>query len=369
MMILEAKRLGLYVITLDPSIDCPSSSISDEVIAAGFHDGDAIRRLAEKTDVITYEYEHINAGVLAELENRGHKIYPSVSSLLLIQDKFTQKTKLSDGGLNVPRFKSIETLEELQKYADNSGFPVMLKSRKDGYDGKGNFLIREKSEIETGFNSLGGKLLMTEEFIDFLTEVSVIAVRGINGEKAVYPIACNTHRNNILDTTEVPAALPSESLRVDILEAAERVMDIFEGVGTFGIEMFIGKNNKIYINEVAPRPHNSGHYTIEGCRANQFENHIRAITGLPLGETKLLHNFVLMRNLLGQSNGMAKTEGTEEAYRIYNGVNIHVYGKRESKTGRKMGHYTITGDSPGQVREIDAKISGIVKITGGEIDL
>jgi 5-(carboxyamino)imidazole ribonucleotide synthase len=140
-------------------------------------------------------------------------------------------------------------------------------------------------------------------------------------------------------------------------------MDVFDGVGTFCVEMFIDKNEQIYVNEVAPRPHNSGHYTIEGCRVNQFENHIRAITGLPLGSTELLHNAVIMRNLLGQSDGRAKIEGVEEAYE-HSGVNVHIYGKSESKTGRKMGHYTITADSLEKVLDIDAKIVEIVKITG-----
>jgi len=364
MMILEAKRLGLYVITLDPAPDCPSHSISDEHIIADFHSESAIRELADKSDVITYEFEHINAEVLEKLEKQGRVIYPSVSSLLSIQDKFLQRTKLNEGKMNIPAFEAIKDLDQLRKYADKNGYPFMLKSRKNSYDGKGNFLVSKESELETGFKALKGDVqnLMAEEFIDFSMEVSIIAVRGINGEKVVYPIAHNVHQNNILDTTTVPAVL-SEDLQTNIQETAKKVMDIFDGVGTFCVEMFVGRNNLIYINEVAPRPHNSGHYTIEGCRVNQFENHIRAILGLPLGSTKLLHKSVIMRNLLGQSDGCAKTEGIEEACR-QEGVNVHVYGKGESKTGRKMGHYTITADSLEQACGIDSKIAGIIKTTG-----
>lgn len=365
MMIVEAKRLGLRVVTLDPEPNCPSSSISDELIVAGVKDRNAIFQLAGKVDVITYEWEQVNAEALAELEEKGAVIYPSASSLLIIQDKFLQKAALHENGLKVPGFHAIDSFGALRECAERNGYPVMLKSRKDGYDGKGTFLIRGKVELESGFAALGGgKLaLMAEEFVDYSMEVSVVATRGIGGEKVVYPIPRNDHVNSILDTSSVPSGLPGD-LQARIYEAAEKVMDVFGGVGTFGVEMFVGKDGNIYINEVAPRPHNSGHYTIEGCRVNQFENHIRAILGLPLGCTDLLHNAVIMRNLLGQSNGAAKTVGAEEAYGISDCVNIHVYGKGESKTGRKMGHYTITGDTLEQVRDIDGRISRIVKITG-----
>jgi len=375
MMILEAKRLGLYIITLDPDANCASHSISDEHIIADLYDEAAIIELAGKVDIITYEFEKINAEALIKLEKKGHAIYPSASSLSIIQDKYLQNDKLREHGIQVPNFEPIDNLDSLREYAKRSGYPIMLKSRKNGYDGKGNFLIRNESELETGFNTLNllpdnavlqvSERLMVEQFMDFDREVSVVATRGINGKKVVYPVPYNVHKDSILDYMMIPADLSSD-LHASIRETAEKVMDVFDGVGTFCVEMFIAKDNQIYINEVAPRPHNSGHYTIEGCRVNQFENHIRAILGLPLGDTSLLHKAVIMRNLLGQSNGAAKIEGIEEAYE-YEGVNVHVYGKSESKTARKMGHYTITADSLAQAREIDSKISKIVKITGETI--
>jgi 5-(carboxyamino)imidazole ribonucleotide synthase len=364
MMILEAKRLGLYVVTLDPSPDCPSHSISDEMIVAGVQDEAAIRELAGKVDVITYEWELINAEALAKLESEGHAIYPSAASLLVIQDKLKQKAKLHESGIKVPGFLAIDSLDALRGYAGRNGYPVMLKSRKEGYDGKGTFLIRNGGELEAGYNAMGGgkSALMVEEFVDYLMEVSVIATRGIGGEKVVYPIPRNEHENSILNTSTVPAGL-SGGLHARIVETAVEVMDVFGGVGTFGVEMFLGKNGEILINEVAPRPHNSGHFTIEGCRVNQFENHIRAILGLPLGSTELLHNAVIMRNLLGQSGGRPHVEGLEEAYK-QEGLNIHIYGKGASKTARKMGHYTITADSLEKARDIDAKTAELVKVTG-----
>ncbi|MDR0768053.1 MAG: ATP-grasp domain-containing protein [Methanosarcinales archaeon] len=221
----------------------------------------------------------------------------------------------------------------------------MLKSRKNGYDGKGNFVMRSEADLETGFRELKGDMqkLMVEEFIDFEMEISVIATRGIDGEKVVYPVAYNVHEHSILDTTIVPVPLPNE-LKKTIQDVAEKVTDIFDGVGTFCVEMFVGRDNMIYVNEVAPRPHNSGHYTIEGCRVNQFENHIRAIIGLSLGDTSRRYNAIIMRNLLGRGDGSTVVFGVEEAYK-QPGVNVHIYGKKESQKWRKMGHYIVTADS------------------------
>ena len=304
MMILEAKRLGLYVITLDPTFNCPSHSISDEHIVADFHDKNALKELSQKANVITYEFEHINAIALAELELEGAIIYPSVNSLKIIQNKFTQKQKLKENNINVPNFFLVKSKKEIFEYGEKFGYPIMLKSCTDGYDGKGNFLITSKELIETGFNLLyKNNLIMIEEYIPFIKEISVIATRGVNGEKVVYPVAHNIHKNSILDTTIVPANLDTITEQ-NAKKIANNVMDVFDGVGTFCIEMFVKENGNIFVNEVAPRPHNSGHYTIEACRVNQFENHIRAIIGLPLGDTSLLQHAVMV-NLLGQdSNGI-----------------------------------------------------------------
>jgi 5-(carboxyamino)imidazole ribonucleotide synthase len=365
MMILEAKRLGLYVITLDPDANCAAGSISDELIVADVYDENAIIELAGKADVITYEWEKINAEALIRLEKDGHVIYPSASSLLIIQDKYLQKSKLRENNIKVPDFEAVADLDFLKEYAGRNGYPIMLKARKNGYDGKGNFVIRSQSELEAGFNAMKqvSEDIMVEEFTDFAFEVSVVATRGINGKKAVYPIPYNVHKDSILDMMTIPADL-SDDLHKNICAAAEKVMDVFDGVGTFCVEMFVGRDGQIYINEVAPRPHNSGHYTIEGCRTNQFENHIRAILGLPLGSAELLHGGVIMRNLLGHSNGIAKVEGIEEAYAISDRVNIHIYGKNECKTARKMGHYTITAETVEKAKETDDKIKNLVKITG-----
>lgn len=363
MMILEAKRLGFYVITLDPTLHCPSHSISDEHIVADFHDKQAIYELAKKVDVITYEFEHIDTESLNELEEQGITIYPSVKSLKIIQNKYLQKQALQEKNIKIPRFGLIKQLEDIYHYGELFGYPIMLKTCKDGYDGKGNFLIKTKEMVEEGYHTLfHDNELMVEEFISFDCEVSIIATRGINGEKVIYPVAYNIHHNSILDTTIVPAGI-NEILECHAKEVAKQVMDLFDGVGTFCIEMFIKNPDTIYINEVAPRPHNSGHYTIEGCRVNQFENHIRAIVGLPLGDPTLLLPSVMV-NLLGQeSNGKAEVLGLEEAYRIA-GVSVHLYGKGTSNIGRKMGHYTVTAPTKEEALNTANQLKSILKIIG-----
>jgi 5-(carboxyamino)imidazole ribonucleotide synthase len=240
----------------------------------------------------------------------------------------------------------VTTTAEIRKWGEqqNFGYPLMLKTTTGGYDGKGNALIRDESEVDSGFAQLGSgvKELMVEEFVDFDKEISVIACRGIDGTRTIYPVAENIHSNSILDTTIVPARVNDAALKKATI-IADEVMKVFEGVGTFCMELFLTKDGEIYVNEVAPRPHNSGHYTIEGCFANQFENHIRAIVGLPFGSAELIQPTVMI-NLLGQSDGKAKLVGLEEAYLDPN-VHVHFYGKSESKTDRKMGHVTVVDET------------------------
>jgi len=366
MMILEAKRLGFYVVTLDPGEHCPSHSVSDEHIVAEFTDAQAYVELASKVDVITYEFEHIHAGVLETLEKNGHLIYPSVASLKVIQNKYTQNQTLQDHGIPTPRFALADSVETIKRLGgqDQFGYPLMLKATLGGYDGKGNALIRNESEVETAYQSLGAgtRQLMVEEFVDFEKEISIIACRGIDGSRVIYPAAENSHKNSILDVTIVPARVPEQSVQ-KATEIAGRVMEVFAGVGTFCVEMFVTKNGDVSVNEVAPRPHNSGHYTIEACLANQFENHIRAITGLPFGSVDLTRPAVMV-NLLGESDGPARLVGLEEAYADPN-IRVHFYGKETSKTDRKMGHFTAVDDTVEGALSRAEKAKALVRVVGG----
>jgi len=346
MMILDAKRLGYYVITLDPTPDCPSSSITDELIVAEFDNLEAMGQLADRVDVITYEFEHIGVHALKQLASEGHTIYPTPSSLEIIQDKAEQKKTLEQAGLAIPIFQLTQTIEEIYQAASIYGYPIMLKACTGGYDGKGNVLIKKAEDVPMAYASLGaGELkLMAEQFVPFTLEISVLACRGIDGHMVIYPVAENQHVTSILDTTIVPARI-SETCRKKAMVLAESVMDVFHGVGMFCVEMFVTADDEVLINEVAPRPHNSGHYTIEACYTSQFENHIRAIVGLPLGDVALRSPSV-MRNLLGavRVSGPVSVRGIEEAYKSPM-VKVHLYGKSMTKPYRKMGHLTAIGDT------------------------
>lgn len=365
MMILEAKRLGFYIAVLDPDPVCAAHSICDEHIVADFYDREAFYKLASMVDIITYELERIDADTLALLEQEGHTIYPSVTALKTIQNKFLQKSLLDSHGIPVPRFAKVSDMDVIRAYGDTNrfGYPLMLKATTGAYDGKGNALIETENGIEASYEKLGGdtRELMVEEFFPFEREFSVVACRGIDGSKVIYPIGDNIHVNNICEYSIVPADI-SEATTQRAVALAERVMDVFAGVGTFCVEMFLSKEGEVLVNEVAPRPHNSGHYTIEGCFASQYENHIRAIVGLPFGSVALKQPTVMV-NLLGENDGPAALLGLEEAYKNPN-VRVHLYGKSESKTARKMGHFTVVGDTLEEAVEQAKALKKILRVVG-----
>lgn len=365
MMIQEAKKMGFYITVLDPTLKCPAHTLVDEHIVANFDDETAIRLLASKSDVITYEFEHIGADILETLENEGVKVYPTAKSLKIIQNKYSQKSLLLKNNIPMPEFTSVKTPNDIKNAGEKYGYPFLLKSCTGGYDGKGNFVIHNENEINEGFKALGsGKIpLMAEKFFPFTMEISVLACRGINGEIEVYPVAENIHHDNILFETRVPANISEETSK-KAMELAKSVMEIFEGVGMFCVEMFVDKDGNVALNEVAPRPHNSGHYTIEACMTSQFEQHIRAVSGLPLGSSKLIMPTV-MRNLLGEEgfNGNATVEGADEALNI-KGVYLHIYGKEKSVPKRKMGHLTVISDTLEEAAEKAKKAYDFIKIKG-----
>ncbi|CCU79745.1 Phosphoribosylaminoimidazole carboxylase ATPase subunit [Halanaerobium saccharolyticum subsp. saccharolyticum DSM 6643] len=364
MMILEAKKMGFYVSILDPTKKCPAHSIADQHLVADFDDKNAIKKLAQKSDLITYEFEHIDVEVLKELEAEDYKIYPTGRSLEIIQNKYHQKNVLKQDQIAVPDFKKVSNPNDIKEAADDFGYPLMLKSCTGGYDGKGNALIDNKSEVESAFQELGsGKTpLMVERYIPFKKEISIIAARGLNGKMKVYPVGENEHQNNILYETKVPAEI-SEELKKEAEELAREVLKVFEGIGIFCVEMFVTEEDELLVNEIAPRPHNSGHYTIEGCVTSQYEQHVRAITGLPLGDSSLVRPSV-MRNILGSGKeGKAQIIGLEPALAI-EGVKVHIYQKTIARPGRKMGHLTVTADSLKLAVERALEASQLIEIKG-----
>ena len=337
MMITEAaKNLSEHIseiTVLDPTENCPAAQAGAKQIVGDFKDEIAILKLAEQSDIITYEIESGNTDVLSKLKA---EIEPSPSTLGIIQDKLSQKTFLSENGLPVPQFYEITSLDDLRKKIKDLGLPVLLKSRRDAYDGRGNFKITSSNEIEKAYQHFDGKSLMVEKFVNFKMEVSVIAARNTKGDITTYPLVENIHQNNILKMTIAPARVSDDVIN-NAGEIAKKTMEVLKGAGVFGIEMFIDQDDKILINEIAPRVHNSGHHTLQSCKTSQFEQHLRAILGLELGSTDLVHKTV-MCNILGPDG----FEGKYKPFVLENdGVYLKMYGKSVSKPQRKLGHFNI----------------------------
>jgi len=321
------------ITVLDPTENCPAAQAGAKQIVGNFKDEIAILKLAEQSDIITYEIESGNTDVLSKLKA---EIEPSPSTLGIIQDKLSQKTFLSENGLPVSQFYEITSLDDLREKIKDLGLPVLLKSRRDAYDGRGNFKITSSNEIEKAYQHFDGKSLMVEKFVNFKMEVSVIAARNTKGDITTYPLVENIHENNILKMTIAPARV-SDNVIKDAGKIAKKTMEVLKGAGVFGIEMFIDQDDKILINEIAPRVHNSGHHTLQSCKTSQFEQHLRAILGLELGSTDLVHK-TIMCNILGP-------DGFEGKYKPVqlekDGVYLKMYGKDVSKPQRKLGHFNV----------------------------
>ena len=321
------------ITVLDPTENCPAAQAGAKQIVGDFKDELAILKLAEQSDIITYEIESGNTDVLSKLKA---EIEPSPSTLGIIQDKLSQKRFLSENELPVSQFYEITSLDDLREKINELGLPVLLKARRDAYDGRGNFKIASENEIEKAYQHFDGKSLMVEKFVDFKMEVSVIAARNTKGEIATYPLVENIHEDNILKITIAPARV-SDDVISDAGEIAKKTMEVLKGAGVFGIEMFIDQNDKILINEIAPRVHNSGHHTLQSCKTSQFEQHLRAILGLELGSTDLVHKTV-MCNILGPDG----FEGKYKPVQLANdGAYLKMYGKDVSKPQRKLGHFNV----------------------------
>ena len=335
------------ITVLDPTENCSAAQVGAKQIVGDFKDEDAIVKLAEQSDIITYEIESGNTDVLSKVKA---EIEPSPSTLGIIQDKLLQKTFLLENELPISQFYKITSLDDLREKINELGLPVLLKSRRDAYDGRGNYKISSLEEIEKAYQYFDGKSLMVEKFVDFKMEVSVIAVRNTKGEIAVYPLVENIHEDNILKMTVAPARVSDDVIN-DAGEIAKKTMDVLKGAGVFGIEMFIDQNDRILINEIAPRVHNSGHHTLQSCRTSQFEQHLRAILGLELGSTDLIHR-TIMCNILGP-NGF---EGKYKPVEIQkDGVYLKMYGKDVSKPQRKLGHFNVVdlNDSESIIRLLE----------------
>lgn len=360
MLTQAAHKLGFTVTVLDPAPQSPAGQIADGQITADFGDEAAIRKLAAQSDFLTFEIELAGEKVLEELVREGVNINPAPATLALIKDKLAQKEFLKKWGIPTANFRAVENKKDIVKAAQEFGYPVVLKARTGGYDGRGNAVIEREDEIEAALEKLTGKELYVEKFVQFTKELSVIAVRAMDGKIVTYPPVETIHENSICHTVLAPAPI-ADVTRQWTAQLAARVMQHLEGAGAFGIEMFLEGKDKVLVNEIAPRVHNSGHHTIEAADTSQFENHIRAITGMPLGDTGMKLPAAAMVNILGDRTGPAKPQGVEEAVQAH-GVNVYIYGKAETRPERKMGHVTAVADSLAAARERAEKARGMISI-------
>ncbi|WP_382350969.1 5-(carboxyamino)imidazole ribonucleotide synthase [Lederbergia graminis] len=336
MMTLSAKASGFNVIVLEPTSNSPAGQVADEEIVASYNDHDALALLAEKSDVITYEFENIDYEALKALEEKAH-IPQGAEIIRITQDRITEKNTLHASGVKLAPFEIIRSVDEIEKGIEKLDYPCVLKTSRGGYDGKGQRVIRSQSDIEEAGKLLENGPCVLESWLEFEKEISVIVTRNENGDMECFPVGENIHQDNILHQTIVPARI-SETIELGAYELAKKIALHVQLVGTLAVEMFVTRNGEIYVNELAPRPHNSGHYSIEACDFSQFDQHIRAVCNWPLKKPLLLKP-VIMVNILGQH-----VNELIDHIPYVSEWSIHLYGKQEAKYQRKMGHITVLTD-------------------------
>jgi 5-(carboxyamino)imidazole ribonucleotide synthase len=335
-----AAPLGVEVVVLDPTPDCPAAPVARDQIVGDFDDPDAFAELAARVDALTFEIELADSDLLDRVaDDYGVSVNPAPETLSTIEDKLVQKRTLAEAGVPVPPFRQVDDADDLRDALAEFD-EVMLKARTGGYDGRGNVPVADPEDADEAMQAVGGPA-MAETFVDFARELSVIAVQG-DGEVRTFPAGENIHEEEILRETVLPARTTDAALeRAE--EVARDVLETLSGRGVFGIELFETPDGRVQVNEIAPRPHNSGHWTIEGARTSQFEQHVRAVLGWPLGSTRLRCPTV-MTNVLGTvSESRPARLGNVEAVLEDPDASLHWYGKDEVRPLRKMGHVTVTG--------------------------
>lgn len=357
MFALEAKRMGYFVHTFSPEKNSPAGQVADEEFIGKYDDAAAATKFARGVDVVTFEFENITKDVVKKIE-KIVTVHPNSYVLSTTQHRHREKIFLQDNKFPLTPFEKIGSREELHEAIKRIGTPAVLKTAGFGYDGKGQTKIKNADQADAAYDAIGGKEAILEAFVDFQCEVSVVAARGQDGSFAAYDVVENQHSKHILDTTISPATISSE-LQTKAVEITRNVMERLDCIGVLCVEMFVTKNGELLINELAPRPHNSGHWTIDTCVTNQFEQQVRAICGLPLGSTERLAPFAAMVNLLGDIWQGGEPNWVEAL--LNPKVKLHLYGKHEARIGRKMGHVNVTGNS---AEEVAASVARVKKIFG-----
>ncbi len=332
MLAMSAARLNFRTIILEPQPDCPAAQVANKQIVAAYDDEEALDALAAACDIITYEFENVPVAAAARLA-RARPVFPPPKALEAAQDRLVEKRFLNDSGIVTARFHAVDSQADLEAALADFGGSGVLKTCRLGYDGKGQRVFRSEQDSPQGaFAALGSVPLILESFVPFEREISIIAARSVDGSVACYDPAENVHRNGILHTSTVPAAISAATAEA-ARAAAKAILDALGYVGVIGVEFFVLADGSLVANEMAPRVHNSGHWTEAACIVSQFEQHIRAVTGLPLGNP-VRHSDCVMQNLIGDD--IDDVPG----WLAKDNVFVHLYGKTEARPGRKMGHIT-----------------------------
>ena len=345
MMADAAKKLGIELVIQTPSQTDPAVAIATQTIFGAIDDADSTADLAAICDVITFENEFVNLESLSKLAAQGVCFRPSLEALKPLLDKYDQRCYLRDRQLPVPKFLALEAGFSLQ-----TANPIVLKTRRHGYDGQGTFILKTAEELEAVLKTLHDQPLLVEEFVPFERELAVMAARSVTGEIVVYPIVETQQENQVCRRVVAPADLPTATV-MEVETIAHTLLESLQVVGIFGIELFLTREGKILVNEVAPRTHNSGHYTIDACTTSQFEQQLRAVCGLPLGSPALTCDGAVMINLLGYEHSESDYLDKRQQLAEIPGAVVHWYGKTESRLGRKLGHVTVSLENPSNLRQ------------------
>lgn len=362
MLTQAAIGLGLETTIFERAGDSPAGRLTQREIVGPWEDQAALDRFAAGCDLVTLENEFVDAGILAALEARGLPVFPSAATVGLVQDKLVQKQRMAEAGLAVPAFRGVASPQEVLTAAGELGWPLVLKARRNGYDGYGNATLRGPSDVEPAWERLarGGSPLLVEAWVPFARELAVMVVRGRDGETRAYPVVETVQQNHICHVVRAPAPLAPAAASA-AAELAVRAVRAVAGVGIFGVELFELADGRVLYNEIAPRPHNSGHYSIEGCVTSQFENHLRAVLGWPLGAVDLRAPAAVMVNLLGRQSGPVGPDALRAALAVP-GAHLHLYGKRDGRVGRKLGHVTALGPTLAEAEATARRAAELVAV-------
>jgi 5-(carboxyamino)imidazole ribonucleotide synthase len=355
-----ATRLGLEVAVLERASEFPANALDTRSSVGDWNDAATLIEFARGVDVVTLENEFVDAGALRALEAAGHSLYPTAAMIELVQDKLRQKEVLRAAGLPVADFRRVESPAEVEAAAQDFGWPMVLKKRRNAYDGKGNATVRSHADVERAWAELRGGpgAFYVERFVPFERELAVMVARGRDGASVSYPTVETVNRDHICRTVLAPAAVDARAA-AEAERIARAAATAVGATGAFGVELFLLAGGSLLINELAPRVHNTGHYTIEACDSSQFDNHVRAVMGWPLGSPRLHVPAACMVNLIAVGPGSGEPLGLRDALAVP-GAHVHVYGKLSSSRGRKMGHVTALGATLDEARAIAERAANAI---------